>query len=378
MTRKEIGERIRRARARLKLTQAEVAARLGIPRSAVSLIESGKRDVTALELYRLSKLLGVSMEGLLGVEAREGEERFMLRAGELRAEEAAALREFEEWCRMYRRIEEWAGEVRDEIRPVDYPVTTQAQAAALAEEERKRLELGATPGRALLEVLEERLGVKVRLKVLPDSVSGASLRSAELGSAVLINSRHSAGRQVFTLAHEYFHLLAQGSMPGSEGWSGSICASPLVARPMRVERLADVFAGNLLLPKEQFIEQLQRLRRSDGSISKFDLVGVARHFGVSVQAVFVGLARLRLVSWELARRAYEDPELQDEILKVGGELVLQPRRLRRLGFKAYQAGRMTKARLAELLELGPGELEEYSRALGGRKSRGFKIGGLPG
>jgi transcriptional regulator with XRE-family HTH domain len=119
------------------------------------------------------------------------------------------------------------------------------------------------------------------------------------------------------------------------------------------------------------------LRRSDVGISKFDLPGAARHFGVSVQAVFVGLARLRLVSWELARRADEDPGIRDEILRVGGEVVLQPRRLRRLGFRAYRAGRLTKARLVELLELSPYELEEYSSVLGGRKLRGFKIGVLP-
>jgi hypothetical protein len=54
-----------------------------------------------------------------------------------------------------------------------------------------------------------------------------------------------------------------------------------------------------------------------GVISKLDLLGLARHFGVSVQAVFVDLARLRLVSWGLARRAGEDPGIRDEILRVG-------------------------------------------------------------
>jgi hypothetical protein len=58
-------------------------------------------------------------------------------------------------------------------------------------------------------------------------------------------------------------------------------------------------------------------------------------------------------------------------------VLLQPRRLRLLGYRAYRAGRVTKARLVELLELSPYELEEYSSVLGGRKLRGFKIGVLP-
>lgn len=81
MTRREIGEGIGRAPARLKLSQPELAEQLDIPRSALSLIESGKRDVSALEHYRISRILGVSMERLLGAESAEGEERLMLRAG---------------------------------------------------------------------------------------------------------------------------------------------------------------------------------------------------------------------------------------------------------------------------------------------------------
>lgn len=375
MTR-EIGSRIREARQRLKLSQAEVAKQLKIARSAVSLIETGRRDVTALELYRLSRILGVSMEELLGVERQAEGEELMYRAERLEPAAGAALTEFRGWCREYRRLEEWAGEVRDGVRAVDYPLTTQRQAMALADEERRRLDLGATPGRGLLEALEG-LGIKVWVRSLPDSISGASLRSEEFGSAIVVNADHSPGRQVFTLAHEYFHLLTQHAVPGSSGFGGQVCAVGLLGPGRsRGERLADVFAGHLLLPPDEFIGQLQQLRRPDGSISRFDLIGLARRFGVSVQAVFVGLARLRLVPWELAREAYSDSELQDEILRVGGEVVLEPRRLWRLAFKAYQGRRITRARLGELLGLGPDQVDEYLRAWGSRKAGELKIGVL--
>ena len=48
------------------LSQEEVARHLGVPRSAVSLIESGARRVTAAELSRLAKLYQTTMESLAG------------------------------------------------------------------------------------------------------------------------------------------------------------------------------------------------------------------------------------------------------------------------------------------------------------------------
>lgn len=54
--RKRLGERLREARKYLGLKQEEVAAHLGIPRTALSDIENGQRRVEALELTGLAKL----------------------------------------------------------------------------------------------------------------------------------------------------------------------------------------------------------------------------------------------------------------------------------------------------------------------------------
>lgn len=63
------GQRIKEARARRNITQAELAARLQIAgvtmeRDSVSRIEIGTRFVTDYELTVLAKVLGVSMEWL--------------------------------------------------------------------------------------------------------------------------------------------------------------------------------------------------------------------------------------------------------------------------------------------------------------------------
>lgn len=63
---RELGERLRRSREFLGLSQGEVAEALSIPRPSVTHIEAGRRKVSTLELRRLARLYGQSYEYFLG------------------------------------------------------------------------------------------------------------------------------------------------------------------------------------------------------------------------------------------------------------------------------------------------------------------------
>lgn len=52
----EFGRRLKEAREYLELSQDEVARELNVPRTAISLMESGQRKVEALELQKLARL----------------------------------------------------------------------------------------------------------------------------------------------------------------------------------------------------------------------------------------------------------------------------------------------------------------------------------
>lgn len=65
ITPQELGSRLAAIRKQKGLVQDEVARNLGIPRPSVAQFEAGKRNLTALELLRLSELLGFSMDNLL-------------------------------------------------------------------------------------------------------------------------------------------------------------------------------------------------------------------------------------------------------------------------------------------------------------------------
>ena len=65
-TRNVLGKRLREEREYRGFSQEDVASHLGVPRSAISLIESGSRRVSAEELGRLARLYQTTMESLAG------------------------------------------------------------------------------------------------------------------------------------------------------------------------------------------------------------------------------------------------------------------------------------------------------------------------
>lgn len=64
-----VASRLREAREALGFTQEEVSGALGIPRTSVHAMETGKRNVSALELRRLARLYRRRVEWLLGEDA---------------------------------------------------------------------------------------------------------------------------------------------------------------------------------------------------------------------------------------------------------------------------------------------------------------------
>lgn len=375
-----LAERIRLARSNLGLTQAQVAARLGLARSAVSDVEAGKRDVSAAELVSLAQYFGTSIGELLGLtDEQPGTEELMFRAASLADGTRLQLQQWQRQCEAYRELEAAEGEAVASVRPVASVVSSFEQADALADEERSRLGLGSTPAHTLLGVIEDRLRVKVLFLELDDGLSGASMSSRVVGPSMLVNRTHSPGRRVFTLAHEYFHLLVRAPVAGGgESRAFYVCEDRVPRTRDRIEQLADRFAGRLLLPPEHFIDRLTQIVRPGRTADEMDLIALARYFGVSVQAVFVQLAVLRLVPWETAVGGYRDAATQRGILQAEPEHGPEPQRLRRLAIRAHRAGRLSKARLAELLDVRLTEVDEVLQLNGGDGGeRGISVA-LPG
>lgn len=83
MNKKSLGEKIRKLREECRLTQEELARKLGIPRPSVSQIESGQREVTAKELLALSRIFETSTDELLLVDNRQRKDIKLRQMGKL-------------------------------------------------------------------------------------------------------------------------------------------------------------------------------------------------------------------------------------------------------------------------------------------------------
>ncbi|MGC1778752.1 MAG: helix-turn-helix transcriptional regulator [Xanthobacteraceae bacterium] len=59
--RRLVGQNVRRLRLAAKISQAELAARMGVDRAYVSGLEQGNRNPTVVTVWHIAKALGVTM-----------------------------------------------------------------------------------------------------------------------------------------------------------------------------------------------------------------------------------------------------------------------------------------------------------------------------
>ena len=65
---RKVGERIKELRRDKNLSQEEFAAEVGLSRSYLSLLETAKQDPSLSTLFRVAKVLGLSVSELLEVD----------------------------------------------------------------------------------------------------------------------------------------------------------------------------------------------------------------------------------------------------------------------------------------------------------------------
>lgn len=353
--RKGLAERIRKARQRLSLTQTDLAQQAGLGSAqTVSQIEKGERDVKAWELFNLAKSLRVNLSDLLVEEPLAALAPVLWRKSPVKNKPVLEA-DFLQHCRDYNMLERLCDEPSGRELPVegrDPRVMNFPKAQGYAEEVTKQLKLGTRPASCLQGILEEQFGFKVWYQRMGEDGSAASTKG-DFGPAVLINGDEPPWRRNYSFAHELFHLLTWEYAGESLEGEGQF--------PDRIERLADVFASSLLLPEEAVVEAVKR-HGGDDKINYLGLVQVAREFDVSTVALLWRLANLGILSEDSVSSIREDPKFkqQDKASHMGRWALPPeiPERFVRLAFTAYQKEKLTRPRLAELLQTSLVDLNE--------------------
>ncbi len=365
----ELGRRIRLAREEAALSQDAVAQHLELPRSAVSLIESGKRKVDSLELERFSRLVGKSIlfffdEGSGTVEASNFEEDDPTQIL-FSANQAVDISKDRDQIERFRQFYRNFGELARSLNRIPDPYSTEPQynifkptpAAArwMAAKERTRLGLpDSSPIRDMWEILESQ-GVRVMAWHLKTpKLGGCFMFSPSLGSFVLVKGnigKNSANKLNFVLAHEYCHHLIHRQNKG-------ITCDPNGNYRQPEEYFAQWFAANFLMPEEALVPRLiTYLEKSDGVITPEIVMHLALDFGVSYEAMLNRMASKGVELIDKSTREDFSQEIVANLLAKIGRLTPRFENLKQfpdeyveMVFDAYRKGLISLGKLAELLE----------------------------
>jgi len=349
-----VGERLRYARERLKLTLSDARKQTGIGESSLSEFENGKREPSLSQLHLLANTYKRSLSFFLEETAASPDEVLWRKRPGDGAEKIEA--QFRQLCERYHNLEVWTGEMRSACLPecrVEAKDFEYQQAAALARRVRNALQLGEHPGPSLLPVLEESCGVKVFHLDFEPSGTAASAKSDRFGVAILLNSKNKRWRRNFDLAHELFHLLT---------WDALTPATEIAEDDEKIEKLATCFARNLLMPAESLRSAIDT-RVVNGKLKYESLFDIAREFDVSIEA----LVRHIGFQWRRTQEQTEQmlaaaeswrPFLED---RVDSPPPPYPERYRTLAVQALHRGEISLGRFAEYLGISRQKAMAYLR-----------------
>ena len=386
----EIARRLRQAREEAGINQQQAADAVGVHRTAITQLEAGNRAVSTLELTRLAILYGQPVTWFLSEKNPEEEDVIVALHRAVPGLENApdAKRQINRsvaLCREGVSLERALGHpprkgppmYSEPVPPTPWDAIAQGQ--RVAEEERRRLDLGARPITDLVSLIAEQ-GVWACGADLPDKMSGLFLHHASIGLVILVNDSHGRARRRFSYAHEYAHALFDRDRP--------VTVTSVDNAAELIEKRANAFAAAFLLPREGVIEVLASLdkgqpSRSDETvfdaatgghfdaqsrqvprsqrITYQDAATLAHRFGVSYQAAVYRLLSLRHVSRAECEELLKREAVGKDFLEALGMFddlegkegkSLMDRELRsqvtRLATEAYRREEISRGRLLDL------------------------------
>jgi Zn-dependent peptidase ImmA (M78 family)/DNA-binding XRE family transcriptional regulator len=337
-TQADLGRRIAEAREAAGKTQAELAALVGLDRTAIVRVEGGTRKVSATELVAIASALempidwfvaesppavvsrrrdpavgGFSRRLDLALEHVARDVGFLVDRGVLASSERATRSTPES----FEAAEALARDIRSEYGQLEGPI----------------LDLQAACERLDLLAFSLALG--------PDAGDAAYVEVGNLGVAI-INGTTYPGRRRFSLAHELgHHLVGDAYEPEPR-----IGASD-------TEHMFQAFAAYFLMPRPSVLSTWNEFSSQS---SRFAAIAVAVRFRVSWTAACNQLRNLSLIDPRERERLVETDLTKGEMLEFGERWVPEleppaiPPQYARAVVGAYRANRLTRARTAELLQ----------------------------
>lgn len=339
----EIGARVAEARAERGVTQAQLAAAIGMDRTALAKIESGARRVAAVELVAIARELGRRVEWFV-------DEAPPALASYRGAEPGMAVQDIDmELDSLVRDSEFVTAHAPDLVggQPEAFPHPATAEEAEDLAATARRL-LGLQPGQPAHDI--SRLAAKVGLLVFSVELGeGADAGTVLLarGGVALVNGSRQVGRRRLAAAHELGHYLIADQF--SLDWRVA------AAESHGIEAKLDRFARALLLPGEELRERWARWQGVPDETWRDTAVRAASHFGTDMATLARRLSELGLVDRSRAdgirRVQTKQADIVEKNLVVRDDLepVALPRPYEQAVLKLYRREVITADRALGLL-----------------------------
>lgn len=358
MDRIVIAQRIKEARESRGFNQAELALRLGWKsHTSIVAIEKGEKDLKMWELLKIAEVLSLPPESLYSPESISSlmSPQILWRH---KGKEFQGIKREEQHiyqhCEDYRLLESLV--VSPFSPPRDLPKKNfDIQTAdfdwanRLADELYRELNLGDYPAEVLARRLEEDFGVILLRRPL-DNGSAACLRSLN-NVVIVMNGNDVPWRQVFSLAHELFHIVT---------WSDSLLQKIQDDDSLfkRNEQLAEAFAAALMMPQQMIENDLHGMKLTYSLI-----VASARKYGVSTSAMLWRLCHLRFLTSNVVNATLNDSEFKaldrSTYKKAYQSACSFGNRFLRLAYLAFESGKLSKSRFARMLGVNLRELDNH-------------------
>ncbi len=349
-----IGRRLKLARRASGLSLRALQQRIEslVTAQAIGKYERDESMPSSDVLLALARALGVTVEYLVGdgdlvLQGVDFRKRAFARRKEQARVQATLLHALER----YLTVESVLGLPTDRWAPprgAPFAVKSLDDAEAAAQAVRDAWDLGTDSLPNLIDLLEER-GVKViatDLRGIAGVTARAHRPAKEPVPVIVINGTEWGERQRFTLAHELGHLVLN------------------VGPELDSERVADRFAGALLMPAAALYDAVGRHRQS---VSQGELLEIKKLFGVSVQAVafrcrdlgIIPAPVFRALFQQFSRSGWRTPPYREPFAIPPA----RPTRFERLCYRALAEGAVSEPKAAELLGVG---LQDLRARMAGR------------
>lgn len=312
------GERLRQAREKAGIKQAEAAASAGVARTTLVAIEQGQRKVRMDELRIFAKIYRTSVNDLLRQEAIRSNLAPKFRKQFQLIDDAVeqAVQKLADLAQTEVELEQLLGIKRTYNYPPERPIMpgdVRAQAEQDALDLRQWLGLGLSPITDIVTLLEIELGVRVYIRRLKGAISGLFAYDEQIGACILLNANHPRERRTQSAAHELGHLVSTRRNPEILEEEQSTNS--------REERYATAFAIAFLTPARAVMQKFNEIVAGSDKLTRRHIIILAHIFGISREAMARRLEDLKLTKvgtwdWFVANGNITD----EQVSQVLGDL----------------------------------------------------------